>query len=234
MDAAQPSENSWRAPFSNVHANREAALRQYRERAAVYDLELKLLEPIRRRAISRLWLRRGSTVVDVACGTGLSFESLCRQVGTKGRVIGIEQSAEMLERAEERVRSHGWGNVTLIHSAVEQARIPATADAMLLHFAHDVMRTPAAIANLVGSMRPGGRVVAAGLKWAPAWKMPVNFAVFFAAMRSLTAFEGLQNPWSHLEPMLSSFRVEDLMGDGVYIASGVADSTKIARAQQSS
>jgi ubiquinone/menaquinone biosynthesis C-methylase UbiE len=232
MEPAAHSETSnvWQRSFANLLPNRDAALRQYRERAAVYDLELKFLEPIRRRAISRLWLRRGSTVIDVACGTGLSFESLCRQVGSKGRVIGVEQSAEMLERAAERVRAHGWRNVTLIHSAVEQAAIPAAADAILLHFAHDVMRTPAAIDNLVRSIRPGARVVAAGLKWAPAWKMPVNFAVFFAAMRSLTAFEGLQHPWSYLEPALADFRIDDFLGDGVYLASGIASPSKIPTA----
>jgi len=44
--------------------------------------------------------------------------------------------------------------------------------------------------------------------------------VFFAAMRSLTAFEGLRHPWSYLEPSLTQFDVESLLSDGVYIASG--------------
>jgi len=214
--------NIWLDAFANIRTNREAALRQYRERAATYDLELNFLEPIRRRAISRLWLRRGCTVIDVACGTGLSFRSLSRQVGSKGRVIGIEQSAEMLERAAERIRANDLQNVTLIHAPVEHARIPVIADAALLHFSHDVMRTPGAIANVLNSVRSGGRVVAAGLKWAPPWKMPVNMAVFFAAMRSLTAFEGLREPWSYLEPSLAQFDVESLLSDGVYIASGFA------------
>ena len=223
MESTHPeNRNVWLDAFATVRADREAALRQYRDRASTYDLELNFLEPVRRRAISRLWLRRGSTVIDVACGTGLSFRSLSRQVGSKGRVIGIEQSAEMLERAAERIRANDLSNVTLIHAPVEHARIPVLADAVLLHFAHDVMRTPAAIANVLNSVKPGGRVVAAGLKWAPSWKMPVNMAVFFAAMRSLTAFEGLRQPWSHLEPSLSQFDVESLLNDGVYIASGVA------------
>jgi ubiquinone/menaquinone biosynthesis C-methylase UbiE len=224
MDPVHSTDSGsiWLDAFANLRADREAALRQYRERAATYDLELNFLEPVRRRAISRLWLRRGSVVVDVACGTGLSFRSLCRQVGSKGRVIGIEQSAEMLERAQERIRENDWQNVTLIHAPVEHARIDLSADAALLHFTHDVMRTPGAIANVLASIRPGGRVVAAGLKWAPPWKMPVNFAVFFAAVRSLTAFEGLQQPWTYLEPLLTQFSVESLLSDGVYIASGFA------------
>src|SRR5260370_8586783 len=105
--------------FDDALPNREAALRQYRERAPIYDLELQFAEPIRRRAINRLWLRRGQTVLDVACGTGLSFGILRKQVGPKGLVIGIEQSAEMLDRARDRIDRTGWRNVVLIPSPAD-------------------------------------------------------------------------------------------------------------------
>jgi ubiquinone/menaquinone biosynthesis C-methylase UbiE len=222
MSSAQRIENDNKPwdPFAGEQPDRDAALRQYRDRAPIYDLELRVFEPIRRRAINRLWLRRGSTVIDVACGTGLSFEALRKQVGYKGHVIGIDQSAEMLARARERVEHNGWNNFTLIHSPIESAAIDATADAALFHFTHDVMRTRDAVRNVLRNVRPGGRVVASGLKWAPAWAMPVNVAVFYAAMRSVTTFEGLARPWNHLESILSGFKLETRQAGGVYIASG--------------
>jgi ubiquinone/menaquinone biosynthesis C-methylase UbiE len=220
MDYSNRAEaQSW-DPFAGVAPDREAALNQYRDRASIYDLELRIFEPIRRRAINRLWLRRGSTVIDVACGTGLSFERLRKQVGSKGHVVGIDQSAEMLARARERVEQSGWANFTLIQSPIESAEIGGAADAALFHFTHDVMRTRDAVRNVLRSLRPGARVVATGLKWAPAWAMPVNVAVFYAAMRSVSTFEGLARPWSLLKPLLEDFRVEERQAGSVYIASG--------------
>jgi cyclopropane fatty-acyl-phospholipid synthase-like methyltransferase len=54
-------------------SDRQFALEQYRKRAGAYDLELAAFEPIRRMAIERLQLTPGDTVLDVGCGTGLSF-----------------------------------------------------------------------------------------------------------------------------------------------------------------
>ncbi len=223
MDNHNRAESQSWDPFAGVAPDREAALSQYRDRAPIYDLELRIFDPIRRRAINRLWLRRGSTVIDVACGTGLSFERLRKQVGSKGHVIGIDQSAEMLARARERVERNGWSNFTLIQSPIESAEISVAADAALFHFTHDVMRTRDAVCNVIRSLRPGARVVATGLKWAPPWAMPVNMAVFYAAMRSVSTFEGLARPWSLLEPLLADFSLEERQARSVYIASGRVD-----------
>lgn len=56
--------------------NRSTALRQYRSRARIYDLELLLFEPVRQRAIDLLHLKNGDRVLDVGCGTGLSFAAV--------------------------------------------------------------------------------------------------------------------------------------------------------------
>lgn len=200
--------------------HREAALQQYRSRASVYDWELLLAEPIRQFTISRLGLRLGDSVIDVGCGTGLSFALLEAMVGRKGRILGIEQSAEMLERARERSKRNRWRNITLCNSAVEDAVIDGSWDAALFHFTHDVMRTPRAIENVANALRPNATVAAAGLKWAPMWALPVNAAVLFAAIRSVTALEGLNVPWDHLSKFTSGLRILDLAGGGVYVASG--------------
>jgi ubiquinone/menaquinone biosynthesis C-methylase UbiE len=204
-----------------IRPSRRGALRQYRSRAAIYDYELALLEPVRRRAIERLELKRGECVIDVGCGTGMSFSWVEDFIGSEGAIIGIEQSPEMLERARTRASEHGWRNVTLLSAPVEEAQVPAVADAALFHFTHDIMRTPAAVANVVGALRPGARVVAAGLKWAPLRAMPLNIFVCGAVLRSTTTFEGLGEPWSHLEKLVRDFEVEEMLGGGVYVASGV-------------
>ncbi|TMM17197.1 MAG: methyltransferase domain-containing protein, partial [Actinobacteria bacterium] len=73
---------------------------------------------LRRRAVGRLQLRAGQTVIDVACGTGLTFALLADQIGPDGSLVGIDLSPEMLSQARERVTANGWRNVTLIESAI--------------------------------------------------------------------------------------------------------------------
>ena len=216
-DRSQPFQRftRWFTP------NRSTALRQYRSRARIYDFELLLFEPIRQQAIDRLRLKKGDRVLDVGCGTGLSFTALEGLVGPDGSIVGIEQSPEMLERARARAEENSWRNVELISASVEEAAIPTAADAALFHFTHDIMRTPRALANVVSHLKPGARVVAAGLKWAPVRTMPLNLFVWNAALRSTSTLEGLARPWSHLDPLLSDLEVEQMLGGTVYVAIGI-------------
>jgi len=202
-------------------ADHSAALAQYRRRAGVYDIELALFEPVRRRAVERLALRTGEVVFDMGCGTGLSLPLLQPLVGAKGRIVGIEQSPEMITKARERIALHGWKNVELIEASVEAARITRRANAALFHFTHDILREPLAIENVLRYLQPGARVVACGLQWAPFWAWPVNLLVFGAARHSVTSLAGLGNPWSLLAKHLSGLQVEKVMAGGVFIASGI-------------
>ena len=197
-----------------------AALTQYRRRAEVYDIELAWFEPVRRRAIEQLALGTGDRVFDVGCGTGLSLP-LLQGVGAKGRIVGIEQCPEMIAKARERVALHGWKNVELIEASVEAARIGPRADAVLFHFTHDILREPLAIDNVLRHLRPGARVVACGLQWAPFWAWPVNLLVFGAARHSVTSLEGMARPWSLLAAHLVGLQVERVTAGAVFIASGV-------------
>jgi SAM-dependent methyltransferase len=222
---AQPFENPqvYEPRLTRPHfvaPDRASALEQYRERAAIYDLELVLAEPIRIRAIELLELYPGATVLDVGCGTGLSFPKIERRVGRRGTLVGIEQSPDMIERARTRAARAGWKNVRLIKTAVEDAQVDVAADAALFHFTHDIMRTPRAVANVIERLRPGARVVATGLKWAPLFALPVNVGVALAALRSTSTIEGLDRPWSHLARLVPNLKVESLVGGGVYLATG--------------
>lgn len=203
-------------------ADHRAALEQYRRRAGIYDLELAPFEPIRRRAVARLAPRRGDVVIDVGCGTGLSLALLLEAVGAEGRVIGIEQSPEMIEQARERVRAHGWSNVTLLEASVADAHIGLVADAALLHFTHDVLRDAPSLANVLRHLRPGARVTAAGLKWAgfPGW--PLNLLVLGAALHSVSSLEGLDEPWEHLAALTERHWLETMMAGSLYIFSAEA------------
>lgn len=198
--------------------DRSAALEQYRRRAAVYDLELALFEPVRRKAVAWLAPQRGETVLDIGCGTGLSFELLRAAVGPEGRIVGVEQSPQMIDNARRRVKDRGWRNVMLHCAPAEEARIDGRADAALLHFTHDVMQNDAALRHVLRHLKPGARLVASGLKWAPPWAAPLNLLVWPAARHSVTSLAGLQRPWQRLARLVGEPQVRTLLGGTVYMA----------------
>jgi precorrin-6B methylase 2 len=204
-------------------AGSAAALEQYRGRARFYDNELQPFEPIRAEAIAQLQLRQGDVVLDVGCGTGLSFERLHSRVGKGGRIVGIEQCPEMMDKARERVEANAWRNVQLVTAPAATAKIEGRADAALFHFTHDIVRDEAAVDHVFAHLKPGARVVAAGLQWAAPWAVPTNSFVMLAALYSVTSLEGLGHPWSRIERRLSNFRVQHTLLGGIYVASGTYD-----------
>jgi ubiquinone/menaquinone biosynthesis C-methylase UbiE len=204
-----------------VDVDHQHALTQYRLRAQAYDGELVAFEPIRCAAITRLDVAAGATVLDVGCGTGLSFAPLLRAVGPTGQIIGIEQSPDMLELARARVAQQTWPNVTLLNAAAEVSQIQVKADAALFHFTHDILRSPDAVLQVMQALKPGAHVVAAGLQWSAPWAWATNWCVMMAAMYSVTSLDGLNQPWSILAEHLEQLEVSTTLMGSVYIAYGV-------------
>ena len=198
---------------------------KYRQRAAHYDLELLPFEPVRAEAIAMLQVPPGGTVLDVGCGTGLSFGPLLQRLGSRGRIVGIDPSPEMLALARERVAREGWRGVELVEACAGAAPLARQADAALFHFTHDVLRDPAALDHVLAHLRPGAHVVAAGLQWAPPWMVPANLFVLGAALYSVTCMEGLAQPWTLLAQRLQQLELHTRGFGAIYIASGCVKAT---------
>jgi demethylmenaquinone methyltransferase/2-methoxy-6-polyprenyl-1,4-benzoquinol methylase len=201
-------------------ADRSAALEKYRRHAAAYDEASGRLERTRRLAVDMLHLKPGEVVFDVGCGTGLSFPLLEQCVGPEGRIVGIEQSPEMLERARKRVEQGGWSNVSLVESSAEGAQLSAEADAALFCFVHDILQTRAALENVVSHLRPGARVVAAGTKRPSRWLLPLVVYVWWIARAAMTTTDGLAQPWLHLGRLVPDLEVRQLSLGQRYVARG--------------
>jgi SAM-dependent methyltransferase len=196
------------------------ALLQYRRRADRYDQELLAFEPLRGEAIAQLDLHAGDTVLDVGCGTGLSFEPLERRIGPRGHIVGVEPSPDMLLLAVDRVTEHHWHNVELLRAAAADAPLQGRADAALFHFTHDVLRDPEAVGHVLDHLKPGAHVAATGLQWAPPWALATNAFVLGAALYSVSSLDGLACPWDGLASRLEDVHVQTAWMGGIYILSG--------------
>lgn len=200
--------------------DRARALAQYAALAPGYDRHMRRLARLQRAAVRRLEIAPGDVVLDVACGTGLTLGPLAERVGPAGRVVGLDQSPEMLERARERVAAHGWRNVTLVRTAAQDAELDGVADGALFAFAHDVLVDPVAVERIVALLRPGASVACVGAKLAGRAQPLTNAVVRRAARPYMTTFRGLQRPWSDLERHTDGMHHRPRALGGAYVAWG--------------
>jgi demethylmenaquinone methyltransferase/2-methoxy-6-polyprenyl-1,4-benzoquinol methylase len=192
----------------------------YTAEAALYESRTRMFHHWRRRLVELLPLRPGEVVLDVGCGTGLCFSLVQEAIGPGGTIIGIEPSPQMLAQARQRIARHGWQNVVLIEAPAERAEIPRVADHALFCAVHDVLQSPAALHNVLGRVRPGGRVAAVGGKWAPPWAIGLNTLVATTHAPFVRDFTGFDRPWARLAQHLTTLQVQEIeMGCG-YLAVG--------------
>ncbi|MFL6278199.1 MAG: arsenite methyltransferase [Blastocatellia bacterium] len=109
-------------------------------------------------------LREGETVVDLGCGGGLDVFLAAQKVGPSGRAIGIDMTAEMLERARRNAENGPDGepytNVEFHQATIDRLPLAAaTADCVIsncvINLASD---KPAVFREIARVVKPGGRL----------------------------------------------------------------------------
>lgn len=198
----------------------EISIERYRDRAAGYDASAQRTMPLRRRAIALLQLHPGQAVLDVGAGTGLSYELLRQGVGDEGAVMAFEQSPEMFEQARSRVVREGWQNVWHACRDAESVRLPQPADAVLFNYVHDILRTPAAVDNIMRQVRPGAPVAVAGMKFFPWWTGPLNLLPWLKNRPYNARPADLWHPWDLIERWCDGFERSSTQWGMGYIAHG--------------
>jgi len=77
--------------------------------AVQYDWFLRCItfgrgQQLRKRMVDLLPLQDGDTVLDVGCGTGDLAIEVVKRVGSRGQVVGIDGSEEMIARARQKAQ----------------------------------------------------------------------------------------------------------------------------------
>jgi ubiquinone/menaquinone biosynthesis C-methylase UbiE len=157
---------------SDIDRTREHLIHTYRKKAKHYDITSRLY-PVpgypqraqRRKVVEALGLGPGDTVIDIACGTGLNFPLIEAAIGPAGRIVGVDLTDAMLARAQHRIVTSGWSNVSLVQSDAADFDFPSEVNAILSTYAlSQVPRCAEVIARGAGALSAGGRLVVLDLK----------------------------------------------------------------------
>lgn len=203
----------------------------YQKHAGVYDLAVYLYYLIgmrighwRRLVMEALKLRPGDTIVEIGCGTGLNFPLLEKGIGEQGRIIGVDISEAMLERAKERVARAGWHNVELVCSSAAEYRFPDKVDGILstgaLTFEPEYERV----------IERGAMSLTSSRSWVVLdYKMPTGWLRHLAPLiAALASPFGVsialmdRHPWESVRLHMRETRMRELYGGFAYIVSGEA------------
>ncbi|SDJ96304.1 Ubiquinone/menaquinone biosynthesis C-methylase UbiE [Halovenus aranensis] len=191
----------------------------YERAAGLYDLVATApgVRSWRVRAVDALDLSPGDTVVEMGCGTGANIPYLREQVGTEGRVIGVDLAGAMLRQAQARTERAGWENVSVVRGDATTPPV-GTADALLATFVVGMLEdSTEAVETWLQCVGAGGRLALlnAGRSPRPA-AMPLNLClrlfVRLAApgnrLRRRSPLRALEERWRRAREALFSETVD--------------------------
>jgi len=111
--------------------------------------------------VAQLDLRPGETVLDLGSGGGLDALLAAPLVGPEGRVIGVDMTEEMIERARANVAKSEFRNIEFRHGRLEALPVDSTSvDAVTSNCVINLVPDKADVFREIARvLRPGGRVV---------------------------------------------------------------------------
>jgi trans-aconitate 2-methyltransferase len=170
---------------------------------AEYDRLSAPMEAMGREVLERLPLEGHETAIDAGCGSGRVTEALVARV-PRGRVVGVDASASMIEAARTRLAERAELHVADLAALDLALQADAILSTATFHWIAD---HDALFARLRAHLRPGGLLVAqCGGRG--------NIARVHAAARKVMAvapyapsFAGWRGPWNFAAPQETEERL---------------------------
>jgi len=149
--------------------------RGYAAWARVYDWFARATASVggvRAGCVRALDLAPGDTVVEFGCGPGVNVPALREAVGPTGRVVGVDLTGAMLDRARGLAERREWENVEFVRGDAIDPPV-RSADAVLATFVTSLFPDPYAVVS--GWCDLADSVVVAA--FAPRGSRPANAAL---------------------------------------------------------
>ena len=111
--------------------------------------------------VQHLELQAGETVLDLGSGGGIDAFLAAKEVGPNGRVIGVDMTPAMLERARTNAAQGGYTNVEFREGRLERLPVDdASIDAVTSNCVINLVPDKAAVFREIARvLKPGGRMV---------------------------------------------------------------------------
>ena len=105
-------------------------------------------------------LKEGEVVLDLGSGAGVDCFAAAKQVGPQGRVIGVDMTPEMLQRARQTASAKGYATVSFRLGEIEHLPVgDGVLDCLISNCVINLSPDkPAVYREMNRVLRPGGRV----------------------------------------------------------------------------
>lgn len=140
-------------PAARVGLLGDTTRRDYSRKLALFN---SFAEPELRHVIAGLGLKPGMRILDAGCGTGAALGWLSQEVGPEGLVVGAELASAHIASARLSAANHLLLQADLAYPPLRPGCLDLVWCVNSINHLHEPV---AAIGQLAGLLRPGGRIV---------------------------------------------------------------------------